>query len=317
MPSLPPSGKVMAGLDNILLLANRPAETLAAKVADHLGVRLTEMVQKEFADGETYHAFPCDVSGRDVVLVASTPDDGAHQELLDLIAGCRYWNAGTVNVVIPYLGYSTMERAKPESGEIPKGITRTRQIFRTRPNYVAFLDLHSEAVLHAHAGEVRTRHIWTEQLAATKIQQLQVENYVLVSPDYGFSKRVARLAGLLGCPHTAANKDRYDVDHTIVGQLSGAVKGRTAIICDDMIRTGGSMLQTVDRCYEAGAVDVIVMATHLVMAGNARERFTEKGISCIVGADTYPGRQSDELLEVYSVAPLIARELVHYLRLGE
>jgi len=305
----------MARLDNILLLANRPAGILAAKVADHLGIRLTEMVQKEFADGETYHAFPCDISGRDVVLVASTPDDRAHQELLDLIAGCRYWNAGTVNVVIPYLGYSTMERAKPESGEIPKGITRTRQIFRTRPNYVAFLDLHSEAVLHAHAGEIRTRHIWTEQLAVDKIRQLQVENYVLVSPDYGFSKRVARLAGLLGCPHTAANKDRYDVDHTIVGQLSSAVKGRTAIICDDMIRTGGSMLQTVDRCYEAGAVDVIVMATHLVMAGKARERFKDKGISCIVGADTYPERQSDELLEVYSVAPLIARELVHYLRL--
>ncbi len=305
----------MAHLDNILLLANRPAETLTAKVADNLGVDLTEMERKEFADGETYHAFPCDVSGRDVVLVASTPDDSAHQELLDLIAGCRYWNAGTVNVVIPYLGYSTMERAKPESGEIPKGITRTRQIFRTRPNYVAFLDLHSEAVLHAHAGEIRTRHIWTEQLAADKIQQLQVENYVLVSPDYGFSKRVARLAGLLGCPHTAANKDRYDVDQTIVGQLSSTVKGRTAIICDDMIRTGGSMLQTVDRCYEAGAVDVIVMATHLVMAGNARAKFKEKGISCIVGADTYPGRQSDGLLEVYSVAPLIARELVHYLRL--
>ena len=307
----------MACRDNILLLANRPAATLAAKVAGHLGVGLIEMVLKEFADGETYHAFPCDVSGRDVVLVASTADDSAHQELLDLIAGCRYWNAGTVNVVIPYLGYSTMERAKPESGEIPKGITRTRQIFRTRPNYVAFLDLHSEAVLHAHAGEIRTRHIWTEQLAVDKIRQLQVENYVLVSPDYGFSKRVARLAGLLGCPHTAANKDRYDVDHTIVGQLSSAVKGRTAIICDDMIRTGGSMLQTVDRCYEAGAVDIMVMATHLVMAGNALEKFKEKGISCIVGADTYPGIHSGELLEVYSVAPLIARELVHYLRLDE
>lgn len=305
----------MAGRENILLLANRSARALAAKVAGSLGVDLTEMVRKEFADGETYHAFPCDVSGRDVVLVASTPDDGSHQELLDLIAGCRYWNAGTVNVIIPYLGYSTMERAKPESGEIPKGITRTRQIFRTRPNYVAFLDLHSEAVLHAHAGEIRTRHLWTEQLAVDKIKQLQLENYVLVSPDYGFSKRVARLAGLLGCPHTAANKDRYDVDHTIVGQLSSAVRGRTAIICDDMIRTGGSMLQTVDRCYEAGAVDVMVMATHLVMAGSAREKFIAKGISCIVGADTYPDRHSDDLLEVYSVAPLIARELVHYLRL--
>ena len=305
----------MGSPDNILLIANRITAELAGKVADQLDVVFTPMERKQFADGEIYHAFPCDVSGLDVVLLAATPDDDSHQELLDLIAGCRYWNAGSVNVVIPYLGYSTMERAKPESGEIPKGITRTRQIFRTRPDYVAFIDLHSEAVLHAHAGEIRTRHIWTEQLAVEKIRQLQLENFVLVSPDYGFSKRVSRLAGLLNCPHTAANKDRYDMDHTIVGQLSSAVKGRTAIICDDMIRTGGSMLQTVDRCYEAGVVHVFIMATHLVLAGKARERFREKGIQCIIGADTYPDRKSDDLLEIYSVAPLIARELVHYLRL--
>jgi ribose-phosphate pyrophosphokinase len=301
--------------ENILLIANGAGRDLADRVSSELGVARTEMARKTFADGELYHAFPCDISGRDLIIIAATPDDAAHQELMDLIAGSRYWNAGSINVVIPYLGYSTMERAKPESGEIPKGITRTRQIFRARPDYVAFVDLHSEAVLHAHGGEISTRHLWTEELAVKKIQSMGLADYVLVSPDYGFSKRVARLAGLLGCPHTAANKDRYDVDKTIIGQLSSAVRGRTAIICDDMIRTGGSMLQTIDRCFEAGAVDVAVMATHLVLAGDARARFLEKKITRIIGADTYPGRTSDDLLEIYSVAPLIARELVHYLRL--
>ncbi len=305
----------MAKRKNCILLSNRVSNDLAQAVAAELDVPLSRMIHKEFADGEQYHAFPEDVSGRHVVIIASTPDDPAHQELLDLIAGARYWNALSVNVVIPYLGYSTMERVKPESGEIPKGITRTRQIFRTRPNYVAFLDLHSEAVLHAHAGEIRTRHLWTEQLAVRKIQQLEIKDFVLVSPDYGFSKRVARLAGLLDCPHTAANKDRYDVDKTIVGQLSSAVKGKTAIICDDMIRTGGSMLQTVDRCYEAGAIGVMVMATHLVLANDACKRFRDKGITCIIGADTYPGIKSDDMLEVYSVAPVIARELKSHLRI--
>jgi len=288
---------------------------MAADVSRELDIPVTEMITRTFADGEVYHAFPRDIAGHDLVIIASTPDDTAHQELIDLIAGARYWNALSVNVVIPYLGYSTMERAKPESGEIPKGITRTRQIFRARPDYVAFLDLHSESVMHAHTGEIRIRHLWTEQVAAEKIRQLPVENMVLVSPDYGFSKRVARLAGLLDCPHTAANKDRYDVDQTIIGQLSGAVRGRTAIICDDMIRTGGSMLQTVDRCYQAGAVGVMVMATHLVLAGGARERFVEKGISCIIGADTYPGRETDGLLQIYSVAPVIADELKKYFRI--
>ncbi len=304
----------MTRRENILLLATKDTIPLADKVAVELQVVCTPMVCNQFADGELYHAFPCDVSGRDIIIIASTATDAAHQELLDLIAGSRYWNARSVNVIIPYLGYSTMEQAKPGSGEIPKGITRTRQIFRTRPDYVAFLDLHSEAVLHAHAGDIRTRHIWTESLAIDKIRAMALDDYVLVSPDYGFSKRVARLAGKLGCPHTAANKDRYDVDKTIVGQLSSAVRGRIAIICDDMIRTGGSMLQTADRCYEAGAAGVMVMATHLILAGDARKRFREKGISRIIGADTFPGVKSDDLLEVYSVASLIGQELIHYLR---
>jgi ribose-phosphate pyrophosphokinase len=301
--------------NNIVLIANRSATRMAVDVATELDIPVTEMITRTFADGEIFHAFPRDIAGHDLVIIANTESDSAHQELIDLIAGARYWNALSVNVVIPYLGYSTMERAKPDSGEIPKGITRTRQIFRARPDYVAFLDLHSESVMHAHTGEVRTRHLWTERVAAEKIQQMGLSNIVLVSPDYGFSKRVARLAGLLGCPHTAANKDRYDVDQTIVGQLSGAVRGRNAIICDDMIRTGGSMLQTVDRCYQAGAVGVMVMATHLVLAGNARERFIDKGINCIIGADTYPGRASDDLLQVYSVAPVIVEELKGYFRL--
>ena len=300
---------------NIILTCTRSAVRMAADVAKELDIPVTEMITRTFADGEIYHAFPRDIAGCDLVIIANTQDDASHQELIDLISGARYWNALSVNAVIPYLGYSTMERAKPDSGELPKGITRTRQIFRARPDYVAFLDLHSESVMHAHTGEVRTRHLWTERVAAEKIRQLRLSNIVLVSPDYGFPKRVARLAGLLDCPHTAANKDRYDVDQTIVGQLSGAVRGRTAIICDDMIRTGGSMLQTVDRCYEAGAVGVMVMATHLVLAGDARERFLEKGIGCIIGADTYPGRESDALLQIYSVAPVIAEELKAYFRL--
>ncbi len=305
----------MTRRENILLLATQDTIPLADKVALELKVVRTPMIRKEFADGEIYHAFPCDISGRDIVIIGATHSDEAIQELIDLIAGGRYWNARSVNVAIPYLGYSTMERSKPESGEIPKGITRTRQIFRARPNYVAFVDLHSEAVLHAHSGEVKTRNLWTESLAAQKIRNMDLKNYVLVSPDYGFSKRVAFLAGILQCPHTAANKDRYDMDKTIVSQLSSAVKGRTAIICDDMIRTGGSMLQTADRCYEAGAVDVMVMATHLILSGDARHRFKEKGIHRIIGADTFPGSKTDDLLEVYSVAPLIAHELVHYLRI--
>jgi ribose-phosphate pyrophosphokinase len=308
-------GRHMSKKDNVLLVTNHASSDLGYKLAERLWLPFTEMERKYFADGESYHAFPKSVDGKDLVILGVTHDDSSHQELIDLISGGRYWNAASINVIIPFLGYSTMERAKHNTNEIPKGITRTRQIFRARPNYVAFVDLHSEAVLHAHAGEVRTKHIWTDDLVVDKIKKSGLTDYVLVSPDYGFSKRVARLASLLDCPHTAADKDRYDTDKTIVSQVSSVVRGKTAIICDDMIRTGGSILQTAARCLEAGAKDVVAHATHLVMAGDSMEKFRGGLISRVIGSDSYPGRTSDDLLDVYSVAPLLAEVIEQHLKI--
>ncbi len=300
--------------ETLVLVANKASTPLAYKLAEELRIPFTEMIRKRFADGECYHAFPCSLSGRDLVILGVTHDDNSHQELLDLISGGRYWNAASITVIIPFLGYSTMERSKPNVHEIPKGITRTRQIYRARPHYVAFVDLHSEAVLHAHSGEIQTKHIWTDLLVVDKIRKSGFEDYVLVSPDYGFSKRVARLASLLGCPHTAADKDRFDTDKTIVNQVSSVVRGKTAIICDDMIRTGGSIIQTADRCLEAGAKEVVAHATHLVMAGDAVDKFRRSPILKLMGSDSYPGRKSDDLLDVYSITPLLA-EVIENLHL--
>ncbi len=298
-----------------MVVANEASTDLGRKIAGELGLEFSEMTRKRFADGETYHAFPEDIAGKVLIIVASTHNESSHQELMDIIQGGRYFNAASVNVVIPYLGYSTMERAKRGSFEIPKGVTRTRQIFRARPDFVAFVDLHSEAVLHAHGGDVSTKHIWTGEVVMEHLRQMDLGEYVLVSPDYGFSKQVAKLAGILGCPHTAADKDRYDTDKTIVGQISSVVRGKTAVICDDMIRTGGSIIQTAERCQEAGATQIAVLATHLVMAGEARQRFLDNNISKVIGSDTYPGRFSDDLLEVYSVASLLAGVLKNYLKM--
>jgi len=306
---------IMQNKENVVLVANEASTELGHKLAERLWLPFTEMIRKRFSDGESYHAFPTSISGKDLVILGVTHDDASHQELLDIISGGIYWNAASISVIIPFLGYSTMERAKPRSHEIPKGITRTRQIFKARPNFVAFVDLHSEAVLHAHDGDVRTKHVWTDELVVDKIKKSGISDYVLVSPDYGFSKRIARLASLLDCPHTAADKDRYDTDKTIVSQVSSVVRGKTAIICDDMIRTGGSIIQTARRCLDAGAKEVVAHATHLVLSGDSMEKFRQGPISRILGSDTYPGRKSDELLDIYSVAPLLADVVEQHLQI--
>lgn len=305
----------MTDKGNIVLIANEASADLGRRIAAELNVPFSEVVKKYFSDAEIYHAFPQPLSGKDIILVGSTHDDASHQELIDLIDGCHHGRANSVNVVVPYLGYSTMERARPGRHEIPKGITRTRQIFKARPDLVVFIDLHSESILHAHEGNIHTIHIHTNDLIVAKIKEIGLDNYVLVSPDYGRSKWVAKLAGLLGAPHTAADKDRFAMDKTMVGQVAGVVKGKTAIICDDMIRTGGSIIQTALRCRQAGAVDTMLFATHLVLAGNARSRFQENGIKRIIGSDTFPHVKNDDLLDLYSVAPLVARVMAEYLKI--
>jgi ribose-phosphate pyrophosphokinase len=209
-----------------------------------------------------------------------------------------------------------MERAKRGSGEIPKGITRTRQIFRANPDFVFFVDLHSEAVLHAHDGSISTFHIRTDQIFVEYIQQSGLEDYVLVSPDYGRSKWVAGMASMLGCPHTVADKDRFAMDQTMVNQVSGVVRDKTVIIVDDMIRTGGSILQTVERCVQVGAKEVFVMATHLVLCGHSKERFKACAIKKVLGTDTYPEIPTGEFYQIISVARLIASELKRKLKIG-
>ncbi|MDA3972303.1 MAG: ribose-phosphate diphosphokinase [Desulfobulbaceae bacterium] len=306
-----------ASPNDLIILSNQGSEPLARETAELLHCPFTKMHREQFSDGEIYHSFPTDIGGRDIIIIAATPDDKSLLELVDIIDGCHHYMAHSVNVIVPYLGYSTMEQTKPGVFEIPKGITRTRQIFRARPHFTAFIDLHSEAVLNAHCGEVHTLHIQTDELVVAKIQSLGLDDFVLVSPDYGRSKWVARLAGKLDVAHTAADKDRFAMDKTMVGQVASVVFGKTVIICDDMIRTGGSIIQTADRCRDAGATEVIVMATHLVMAGNSSERFKENNIHKIIGANTYPNRQSDSLYDLYSVAPLIERAIHKQLRIQD
>ncbi len=302
--------------EDLTIVATDASEDLARKVAEQLGVPFTNIERSRFKDGEIYHKLPVtQIDGKEVVIVGATHNDESHQELIDLIDGARHWDANSVNVVVPYLGYSTMERAKADSGEIPKGITRTRQLLRAMPDYAAFIDLHSESVMHAHDGRVQVRHLNTDDLVVQKIREMGLSDYALVSPDYGRSKWVAKIAGKLGVPHTAADKDRFAQDQTMVSQVSAVVKGKTAIICDDMIRTGGSIIQTAERCLEAGAKDFAFLATHLILADKAKEKISQAGAIKIIGADTYPGIKSDELIEIYSVAGLIAEAIRKHLNL--
>ena len=252
----------------------------------------------------------CNIKMAAIAKVTRNPYLNNLLETIDLIEGAKAWHAESINLVVPYLGYSTMERAKKDSGEIPKGMTRTRRLLRQPLDYAAFVDLHAEGVMYAGHPSVDVEHYETDELVIAEIKSLTKKHpLTLVSPDYGRTKWGDKIAKGAGIPCTTADKKRFASDKVIVGQVSAAVKGRVALICDDMIRTAGTIGKASKRCREAGAVGVGFQATHLILAGEARQILRAADPIVVMGADTFPGVQSDELLTVYSVAGLIAEKL--------
>lgn len=307
-------------IDEVVLLSNQASLPLANKVASQLGIPVSDSGHDQFKNGEIIHQFRRVVlEGQQVVIIGSNHTDSSHMELLDLIDGAHQFNAESVNVVIPYLGYSTMERTSDEKREIIKGITRTRQIFRSNPTFVAFLDLHAEAVMHAHDARVKTRHMKTDDLVIEQLTKRGLDNLVLVSPDYGRSKWVKKIADRLGVTYTTADKDRMAQDQVALSQVADLVNGKNVVICDDMIRTGGTSAQAVTRCFEAGAKTVTFLATHLEMAADAEQKLRESNATQILGTDSHPNavpyENGSDLIEVYSVAGLIAETIKKQLNL--
>lgn len=303
-------------IEEITLLSNEASQPLAEKIAAKLGIQLSANGKSKFQNGEILHHFKeTPIEGQQVVIIGSNHNDQSHMELIDLIDGAHEYNAESINVVVPYLGYSTMERTSDEKREVVKGVSRTRQIFRAQPNFVGFLDLHAEAVMHAHDGSIKTQHLKTDRLVADKIRELGLENPVLVSPDYGRSKWVSKLAGNLNLPYAVADKDRMAKDTVSVSQVGEIVKGRVAIICDDMIRTGGTSAQAIQRCFEAGAKDVIFLATHLEMAGQAEQKLRDSQAQMVMGTDSHPNAKQNDFIKIYSVAEMIAEAITRHLNI--
>lgn len=112
----------MNSKDDVVLVSNAASAELGYKVAERLWLPFTEMVRKQFADGELYHSFPQSISGKNLVIVGVTHDDNSHQEILDLISGGRYWNANSINVIIPFLATQLWKGPSPIPMKSPKGL---------------------------------------------------------------------------------------------------------------------------------------------------------------------------------------------------
>ncbi|NMA91183.1 MAG: ribose-phosphate diphosphokinase [Amphibacillus sp.] len=284
---------------------------LAMDVAKLIGVPLGECSVSTFSDGEIQINIEESVRGCDVYVVQSTcaPVNRHIMELLIMIDALKRASAATINVVIPYYGYARQDRkAKPREPITAKLVADILQV--AGASRVITIDLHAPQIQGFF-------NIPVDQLVGVPIlgdywESKQLDELVIVSPDHGGVSRARQLAERLKAPIAIIDKRRPRPNVAEVMNIVGDIRGKTAILIDDMIDTAGTISLAADALIKNGAKEVYACCTHAVLSGPAMERIGQSPIKDLVVTNTIP-LQEEKLTDkvtVLSVAPLISEAII-------
>jgi ribose-phosphate pyrophosphokinase len=273
--------------------------------------------RKTFPDGERYLRIAVETRGRDVVLLGGTPTDMDVLEVYDLGYAISRAGARSLSLVIPYFGYSTMERAV-RPGEVVTAKTRARLISSIPPceggTRVFLFDLHTDGIEFYFGDSHLTHHIYGSKVITTAIRARMGDRpFVLGATDAGRAKWVQSLAQDLGVEPAFIYKRRDSTTGKLaLTGINADVSGKPVMIYDDMIRTGSSLLQAGRAYLEAGATEVHAIASHVILPQGSFDKLQSSGVfKSISGTDSHPGSQklSADPEAVSSIAPLLASAL--------
>lgn len=273
--------------------------------------------RKNFPDGERYQRIATDVAGLDIMIVGGTITDSDTLEIYDMACAIAKYGAKRLSIVIPYYGYSTMERStKP--GEVVTAKTRARLLSSIpscpEGNRVFLLDIHSEGIPHYFEGNIRPIHVYAKDATKKLITDFGGKDYLLACTDAGRAKWVESLANDLGVPASFIFKQRIGDSTVKVSKASATaaeIKDKPVVIYDDMLRTGSSMMAAILAYRASGASKVYVVVTHGVM-----EKGFEKIKNVVDGigvTDSHPtigwGKSSTDTFKIHSIAGLLAEKV--------
>jgi ribose-phosphate pyrophosphokinase len=269
-----------------------------------------------FSDGERYQRILSNIENRDVILIGGTVNDAATLELYDLASSLVSYGANSLRLVVPYFGYSTMERAVMP-GEVITAKNRAR-LFSSIPrgnkgNKIYLFDLHTEGLPHYFENELYPVHVYCKDIIMEVAKQYGGRDFVMASTDAGRAKWVESLANDMGVNAAFILKRRLKGDHTEVSAINADVKDKTVIIYDDMIRSGGSIINAAQTYKNAGATKIFVITTHGLFVNDGLQKLKSSGlIEKVICTDTHKNVNGlkDDFLEVRSIADLICRELL-------
>jgi ribose-phosphate pyrophosphokinase len=289
---------------------------LAHSLADRTSIEVGSIESKTFPDGEFYYRILHDVRHETVVLIGGTISDKDTLELYDLASGLVHYGAKRLVLVIPFFGYSTMERAV-KMGEVVTAKTRALLLSAIPQapygNQVVLMDLHSEGIPHYFSTNLRTYHLYVKQIIMDIARKFGGNNFILASTDAGRAKWVESLANDMQVQAAFVYKRRTSGSETQVTGVNADVQGKNVVMYDDMIRTGGSLIQAARAYKEAGANKIYVIATHGLFPNQGLEKIRQSGLVEKIGVtDTHPNvlPLAGDFLEVFSIGGLLQKTLL-------
>jgi ribose-phosphate pyrophosphokinase len=297
------------------LIAGNANLELAKEIGEKLRTSLCATEVGRFPDGETSVYIGENVRGADVFVIQSTspPVNENLMELLIMIDALKRASAGRITAVIPYYGYGRQDRK--HTGRVPISARMVANLIETAgANRVLTLDL--------HAGQIQGFfNIPVDNLMADPIfidyfrnQGIAGEQAVIVSPDLGAVKRARAIAGGMRLPLVIVEKRRRSGTQVESLNLIGEVKGKQAIIVDDIISTGGTLIETIKFLEQQGAGEIYAAFTHGLFVGDALELSLKSSIRKIVVTNSIPPpKDGDGIIERISVGELFAEviERIH------
>lgn len=285
---------------------------LAQRVAEYLGLRLGDCQVSRFSDGEINVRINETVRGHDVFVLQSfsPPVNENIMELLVMVDAFKRASANSIAVVIPYFGYARQDRkAKgrdPITAKLVANIITVAGATR-----VLTIDLHAEQIqgfFDIPLDNLYSFPVFIDEI--TKQYGNLKKNIVVVSPDVGAVRRASKLAEKLQVPLAILDKRRPADNVAEVVNIIGDVKGKIALMFDDIIDTGGTMIQGAQALKKAGAERILACATHGVLSGNAIERIENSEIDEVYITDTVHQRNLPNKFHVVSIANLLGEAIM-------
>lgn len=294
----------------LMIFSGSSNPELAEKIAENLDIKLGRVVRTKFKNGEIYVRFEESVRGADVFVIQTCahPVNDNIMELLIMIDALKRASASMINAVIPHYGYARQDK-KAEGREpiTAKLIADILSIAGT--DRVIAVDLHTATIQGFF--DVPVDHITAIPIIAKYFKKKALKNAVVVSPDVGGVKRASIFAKQLHLPMAILDKRRPTLNVASIEHLVGEVEGKEAIIFDDMIDTGGTLVEAIDIIKNYKAKKVYAAATHPIFSGNAINILEESQAEEIVVADTIPVKKdyNPERIIILSIAPLLAKTI--------